>query len=95
MVLLYVAPLISFRSIEKVGEMIQVEFLHDYANNQVQYSKGQQTELTEEQIAFLERDSPGCLKRVGATAEMGRRVLQAASRWVCSEQRFDSLLWAW
>ena len=49
--------------------MIQVEFLHDYANNQVQYSKGQQTELTEEQIAFLERDSPGCLKRVGAPTE--------------------------
>jgi len=68
-VLLYVAPLISFLSIEKVGEMIQVEFLHDYANNQVQYSKGQQTELTEEQIAFLERDSPGCLKRVGAPTE--------------------------
>ena len=63
------APLISFRSIEKVGEMIQVEFLHDYANNQVQYSKGQQTELTEEQIAFLERDSPGCLKRIAAPAE--------------------------
>ena len=49
--------------------MIQVEFLHDYANNQVQYSKGQQSELTEEQIAFLERDSPGCLKRITAPAE--------------------------
>lgn len=49
--------------------MIQVEFLHDYANNQVQYSKGQQTELTEEQIAFLERDSPGCLKRIAARAK--------------------------
>ncbi len=49
--------------------MIQVEFLHDYANNQVQYSQGQRTELTIEQIEFLERDSPGCLKRINAPAE--------------------------
>ncbi len=46
-----------------------VEFLHDYANNQMQFEKGQQTELTIEQVEFLERDSPGCLKRVAAPAE--------------------------
>jgi hypothetical protein len=48
--------------------MIQVEFLHDYSNGKVEYTKGQITELTAEQIAFLERDSPGCLKRIEAPA---------------------------
>lgn len=49
--------------------MFEVEFLHDYANNQVAFSKGQRTELSESQIAFLEADSPGCLKRIDAPTE--------------------------
>jgi len=49
--------------------MIEVEFLHDYANNQVAFSKGQRTELSEAQFSFLEIDSPGCLKRINAPAE--------------------------
>lgn len=49
--------------------MIEVEFQHDYANNQVAFAEGQRTELSETQIAFFERDSPGCLKRIDAPTE--------------------------
>ncbi len=49
--------------------MIAVEFQHDYSNGQVAYFAGQKTELQLELVAFLERDSPGCLKRIDAPAE--------------------------
>lgn len=48
--------------------MVLVEFLHNYANSRVVFLAGQRAELSEEQVAFLERDSPGCLKRVEAPA---------------------------
>lgn len=49
--------------------MIEVEFLHDYANAQTAFTKGQRTELSESQIAFFEIDSPGCLKRINSAVE--------------------------